>query len=98
MKYERMEVRIRTLHIMKTMLGKLMNDPTFLRQHSLSGNNILRHFYLNYRLDIEAALAYTLPPVTSVALLILEVNNTYVRFHAWQSALLFSAMLVRASL
>jgi len=36
------------------------------------------------RLDIEAAAAYAFPPLTGVALLILEHNNSYVRFHAWQ--------------
>lgn len=58
------------------------------------------------RLDIEAAVAYAFPPVTSVALLILEHNNSYIRFHAWQvspsiiyisnlqSAMLFSGLVV----
>ena len=36
------------------------------------------------RLDIEAAAAYAFPPVTGVALLMLEHNNSYIRFHAWQ--------------
>jgi len=35
-------------------------------------------------LDIEAAAAYAFPPVTGVALLVLEHNNSYIRFHAWQ--------------
>jgi uncharacterized membrane protein len=46
------------------------------------------------RLDIEAAAAYGFPPVTGVALLILEQNNSYVRFHAWQSAMTFTAVIV----
>lgn len=36
------------------------------------------------RLDVEAAAAYAFPPVTGVALLMLEHNNSYIRFHAWQ--------------
>lgn len=47
------------------------------------------------RLDYEAMLAYTaLPPVGSVLLLILEHKSDYVRFHAWQGALLFTALAV----
>ena len=48
------------------------------------------------RLDIEAAAAYAFPPVTGVALLVLEHNNSYVRFHAWQSAMTFTALIVCA--
>ncbi|EWC46215.1 hypothetical protein DRE_04593 [Drechslerella stenobrocha 248] len=48
---------------------------------------------LPLRLDIEAALAYVLlPPAGGVLLLLLEHNSDYVRFHAWQSALLFTGM------
>lgn len=36
------------------------------------------------RLDIEAAAAYAFPPVTGAILLVLEHNNSYIRFHAWQ--------------
>ena len=50
---------------------------------------------LGIRLDYEAALAYVaLPPLGAILLLILERNSDYVRFHAWQSALLFTAVLV----
>ncbi|KAG8833063.1 hypothetical protein FRC17_000068 [Serendipita sp. 399] len=34
-----------------------------------------------WRVDIEAAFAYLLGPVSALALLILETNNDYVRFH-----------------
>jgi len=43
---------------------------------------------LIWRLDIEAAAAYAFPPVTGVALLLLEHSNSYIRFHAWQVTLL----------
>ncbi|KAF3919392.1 hypothetical protein ABW21_db0206402 [Orbilia brochopaga] len=50
---------------------------------------------LPIRLDVEAALAYILlPPAGGVLLLLLEHNSDYVRFHAWQSALLFTGMFV----
>ncbi|KAK6528924.1 hypothetical protein TWF694_004153 [Orbilia ellipsospora] len=48
---------------------------------------------LPLRMDVEAALAYVLlPPAGGVLLLLLEHNSDYVRFHAWQSALLFTGM------
>jgi len=50
---------------------------------------------LGLRLDYEACLAYlAFPPVGAIVLLILERNSDFVRFHAWQSALLFTAILV----
>ncbi|KAL6887320.1 hypothetical protein HDV57DRAFT_488544 [Trichoderma longibrachiatum] len=50
---------------------------------------------LGLRLDYEACLAYlAFPPVGAVILLILERNSDYVRFHAWQSALLFTAVML----
>ncbi|TVY67417.1 hypothetical protein LSUE1_G005347 [Lachnellula suecica] len=50
---------------------------------------------LPIRLDYEACLAYLLlPPAGGVLLLVLEQKSDYVRFHAWQSALLFTAMFV----
>ncbi|KAL9544787.1 hypothetical protein PS6_008582 [Mucor atramentarius] len=39
---------------------------------------------LPIRVDVEASLAYVLGPVTGLLLLILERQNDYVRFHAWQ--------------
>ncbi|KAF5574811.1 UPF0132 domain-containing protein [Fusarium pseudoanthophilum] len=50
---------------------------------------------LGMRLDYEACLAYVaFPPLGAIILLILERNSDYVRFHAWQSALLFTAIMV----
>ncbi|KAK3323674.1 hypothetical protein B0T19DRAFT_443151 [Cercophora scortea] len=50
---------------------------------------------LGMRLDYEACLAYlVLPPLGAILLLILERKSDYVRFHAWQSSLLFTAMFV----
>jgi len=50
---------------------------------------------LGLRLDYEACLAYlALPPLGAVILLILERKSDYVRFHAWQSSLLFTAVFV----
>ena len=47
------------------------------------------------RLDYEAMLAYLLlPPAGGVFLLIAEHKSDYVRFHAWQSSMLFSAIFV----
>jgi uncharacterized membrane protein len=50
---------------------------------------------LPMRLDYEAMLAYVLlPPAGGVLLLLLEHKSDYVRFHAWQSSMLFSAIFV----
>ncbi|EPE36677.1 UPF0132-containing protein [Glarea lozoyensis ATCC 20868] len=50
---------------------------------------------LPIRLDYEACLAYLLlPPAGGVLLLVAERKSDYVRFHAWQSSLLFSAIFV----
>lgn len=49
---------------------------------------------LPIRLDIEAALAYVFLCFSGVVLLILETQNDYVRFHAWQSSLYFLALFM----
>lgn len=50
---------------------------------------------LGLRMDYEACLAYLLlPPAGGVLLLMLEHRSDYVRFHAWQSSLLFSFIFV----
>ncbi|KAK8157150.1 hypothetical protein IWX90DRAFT_391217 [Phyllosticta citrichinensis] len=50
---------------------------------------------LGWRMDVEACAAYVLlPPAGAVLLLVLEHRSDYVRFHAWQSALLFSFAFV----
>lgn len=47
------------------------------------------------RLDYEAMLAYVLlPPAGGVLLLLLEHKSDYVRFHAWQSSMLFTFIFV----
>ncbi|KAF2712263.1 hypothetical protein K504DRAFT_464345 [Pleomassaria siparia CBS 279.74] len=50
---------------------------------------------LGLRMDYEACLAYLLlPPAGGVLLLLMEHRSDYVRFHAWQSSLLFSFIFV----
>ncbi|KAF2133101.1 hypothetical protein P153DRAFT_363330 [Dothidotthia symphoricarpi CBS 119687] len=50
---------------------------------------------LGWRLDYEACLAYLLlPPAGGVFLLVMEHQSDYVRFHAWQSSLLFAFLFV----
>ncbi|KAL2410423.1 hypothetical protein ABEF95_003788 [Exophiala dermatitidis] len=50
---------------------------------------------LPMRMDYEAMLAYLLlPPAGGVFLLIFEHKSDYVRFHAWQSSMLFSAIFI----
>ncbi|KAH7401680.1 hypothetical protein BKA66DRAFT_406201 [Pyrenochaeta sp. MPI-SDFR-AT-0127] len=50
---------------------------------------------LGWRLDYEACLAYLLlPPAGGVLLLVMEHQSDYVRFHAWQSSLLFAFVFV----
>ncbi|OBZ79312.1 hypothetical protein A0H81_01141 [Grifola frondosa] len=57
-----------------------------------SGANMWETRY-GLRVDMLAAFAYLLGPISALALLIIETQNDYVRFHAYQSALL-SALLV----
>ncbi len=79
------------------------NAPVDVRQRegllgsSRSGNERINQYEtrLPIRLDVEAMLCYLmLPPAGSVILLILETRNDFVRFHAWQSALLFAPLVV----
>lgn len=50
---------------------------------------------LGFRLDYEACLAYlACPPLGAILLLILERKSDYVRFHAWQSALVFTVIFI----
>ncbi|KAI1819899.1 hypothetical protein F4861DRAFT_99010 [Xylaria intraflava] len=50
---------------------------------------------LGIRLDYEAVLAYCgFPPLGAIILLILERKSDYVRFHAWQSSLVFTVMFI----
>ncbi|EXJ87680.1 hypothetical protein A1O1_04604 [Capronia coronata CBS 617.96] len=50
---------------------------------------------LPLRLDYEAMMAYILlPPAGGVFLLIFEHKSDYVRFHAWQSSMLFSVIFI----
>ncbi|RIB01641.1 hypothetical protein C2G38_974427 [Gigaspora rosea] len=47
---------------------------------------------LPIRVDVEAAMTYVLGCVTGLLFLIVEQKNDYVRFHAWQSSLVFSTL------
>ncbi|KAI0271355.1 hypothetical protein BC834DRAFT_818154, partial [Gloeopeniophorella convolvens] len=49
---------------------------------------------LPMRVDIMSAGAYLLGPVTAFFLLAFETQNDYVRFHAYQSALLTTPMIL----
>jgi len=46
------------------------------------------------RVDVLAAVAYLLGPISALALLVTETQNDYVRFHAYQSALLLTPLVV----
>lgn len=76
------------------------SDPEGQRHHyrGYGGRADLDAFEtsLPLRVDYEAMLAYLLlPPAGGVILLLLEHKSDYVRFHAWQSSMLFSAIFVR---
>jgi len=47
-----------------------------------------------WRVDFEAALAYLLGPISALLVLILETKNDYIRFHAYQSAIFSTSLLV----
>ncbi|KAF1826039.1 uncharacterized protein K489DRAFT_367304 [Dissoconium aciculare CBS 342.82] len=50
---------------------------------------------LGLPLRIEACLAYlVIPPAGGIILLLFEHKSDYVRYHAWQSSLLFSAIVL----
>ncbi|PGH30595.1 hypothetical protein GX50_06633 [[Emmonsia] crescens] len=50
---------------------------------------------LPIRMDFEAMLAYLLlPPAGGVFLLLVEHKSDYVRFHAWQSSMLFTVIFI----
>ncbi|PGH17812.1 hypothetical protein AJ79_00953 [Helicocarpus griseus UAMH5409] len=50
---------------------------------------------LPIRMDFEAMLAYLLlPPAGGVFLLLVEHKSDYVRFHAWQSSMLFTVLFI----
>ncbi|KAF8203646.1 hypothetical protein BJ912DRAFT_204939 [Pholiota molesta] len=46
-----------------------------------------------WRVDLLACSAYVLGPLSALTLLILETHNDYVRFHAYQSALLTTPLV-----
>ncbi|KAG1783941.1 hypothetical protein EV702DRAFT_957727 [Suillus placidus] len=46
------------------------------------------------RVDVLSAFAYVLGPISALILLVLETHNDYVRFHAYQSALLMTPLLL----
>ncbi|KAI0051704.1 hypothetical protein FA95DRAFT_1602466 [Auriscalpium vulgare] len=46
------------------------------------------------RVDVLAAFAYVLGPLSAFAVLMLETHNDYVRFHAYQSGLLATPLLL----
>ncbi|KZT74633.1 hypothetical protein DAEQUDRAFT_119 [Daedalea quercina L-15889] len=46
------------------------------------------------RVDVLAASAYLLGPISALLVLVLETHNDYVRFHAYQSALLTGPLLL----
>ncbi|KAK5088801.1 hypothetical protein LTR05_003023 [Lithohypha guttulata] len=73
-----------------------LNNEDYTQPHEQRERN-LEAFQssLPIRLDYEAMTAYLLlPPVGGVLLLILEHKSDYVRFHAFQSSLLFSVIFI----
>ncbi|CAO3630082.1 unnamed protein product [Mucor fragilis] len=72
--------------------GSSSNSSAFNGQQAIRVNKY--ETSLPIRVDVEASLAYVLGPVTGLLLLILERQNDYVRFHAWQSSLTFSALML----
>ncbi|PIL31970.1 hypothetical protein GSI_06674 [Ganoderma sinense ZZ0214-1] len=47
-----------------------------------------------FRVDLLAAFAYLLGPLSALTLLIVETYNDFVRFHAYQSALLTTPLVI----
>jgi uncharacterized membrane protein len=60
-----------------------------------TGNSSLFETSLGISLQLEACLAYlVLPPAGGMILLLFEHKSDYVRFHAWQSSLVFGALFL----
>ncbi|KAJ8463380.1 hypothetical protein ONZ51_g10289 [Trametes cubensis] len=47
-----------------------------------------------FRVDLLSAFAYILGPISALTLLIVETHNDFVRFHAYQSALLTTPLVI----
>jgi len=63
--------------------------------YTYTGNSSLFETSLGISLQLEACLAYlVLPPAGGVVLLLFEHKSDYVRFHAWQSSLVFGALFL----
>lgn len=63
--------------------------------YTYTGNSSLFETSLGISLRTEACLAYLfLPPAAGVILLLFEQKSDYVRFHAWQSSLVFGALFL----
>lgn len=63
--------------------------------YTYTGNTSLFETSLGISLQLEASLAYlVLPPAGGVVLLLFEHKSDYVRFHAWQSSLVFGALFL----
>lgn len=63
--------------------------------YTYTGNTSLFETSLGISLQLEACLAYlVLPPAGGVVLLLFEHKSDYVRFHAWQSSLVFGALFL----
>jgi uncharacterized membrane protein len=63
--------------------------------YTYTGNSSLFETSLGISIQLEACLAYlVLPPAGGVVLLLFEHKSDYVRFHAWQSSLVFGALFL----
>lgn len=78
--------------------GPFHNDyigNSALQGGGYTGGTSIFETSLGISLPVEACLAYLLlPPAGGVVLLLFEHKSDYVRFHAWQSAMLFSALFL----
>ncbi|QIW95730.1 hypothetical protein AMS68_001248 [Peltaster fructicola] len=71
------------------------NDYTNRGGYEYAGNTSVFETSLGMSLALESCLAYlVLPPAGGAVLLLFEHKSDYVRFHAWQSALLFGALFM----
>ncbi|PAV22434.1 hypothetical protein PNOK_0239100 [Pyrrhoderma noxium] len=68
------------------------SSMTGFGNHSEEGPTNQWETRFGMRVDVLAAVAYLLGPITALVLLIFETHNDYVRFHAYQSALSLSPL------
>ncbi|GAW03668.1 hypothetical protein LENED_005408 [Lentinula edodes] len=79
--------------LLKVDHGFHINSPHKVSPTNLGSHNQWETRY-GTRVDMLSAFAYILGPLSALAVLIIETQNDYVRFHGYQSALFTTPIIV----